>query len=89
MPLIVRQLVSAAGVRSSDEGDGSRYIDILGPVASPIPRIKDRYRFQCMLKYRGNVDAVVILKQAIQTLTGPKGQPPVQISVDVDPQVII
>ncbi len=86
---LVRQLVAAAGVRSSDDGDGSRYIDILGPVASPIPRIKDRYRFQCMLKYRGNVDAVVILKQAIQTLAGPKGQPPVQISVDVDPQVII
>ena len=28
-------------------------LDIMGPVASPIPRIKDRYRFQCMLKYRG------------------------------------
>ncbi|BBH19644.1 primosomal protein N' [Paenibacillus baekrokdamisoli] len=86
---LVRKLVSEAGVRSSDEGDGSRYIDILGPVASPIPRIKDRYRFQCMLKYRGNVDAVGILKQAILTLSAPKGQPPVQISVDVDPQVII
>lgn len=25
---------------------------ILGPTPSPIPRIKDRYRYQCMVKYR-------------------------------------
>ena len=25
---------------------------ILGPVASPIPRIKDRYRYQCLVKYK-------------------------------------
>lgn len=29
-------------------------MEVLGPVASPIPRIKDRYRFQCMVKYRGD-----------------------------------
>src|SRR5699024_12235717 len=25
---------------------------ILGPTPSPIPRIKDRYRYQCMIKYK-------------------------------------
>jgi len=25
---------------------------VLGPTPSPIPRIKDRYRYQCMIKYR-------------------------------------
>jgi primosomal protein N' (replication factor Y) len=51
--------------------------------------MKDRYRFQCMIKYRGNIDAVGLLKQAIGALPGTQGQPPVQLSVDVDPQVIL
>ena len=33
--------------------DSSFHMDVLGPVASPISRIKDRYRFQCVVKYRG------------------------------------
>ncbi|NBD26435.1 primosomal protein N' [Paenibacillus glycinis] len=85
----LRDLARAAGVKSSDDGDGSRFIDILGPVASPIPRMKDRYRFQCMIKYRGNVGASDLLKQAISLLSGTNGQPPVTMSVDVDPQVIL
>ncbi|GGD65056.1 primosomal protein N' [Paenibacillus nasutitermitis] len=84
----LREMTAAAGV--SDSGNGSRaFIDILGPVASPIPRMKDRYRFQCMIKYRGNVDAVGMLKQAMHLLAGKLGQPPVLISVDVDPQMIL
>ncbi|WP_219837730.1 primosomal protein N' [Paenibacillus sp. R14(2021)] len=85
----LRELAQASGVGSSDDGDGSRFIDILGPVASPIPRMKDRYRFQCMIKYRGNVGAIDILKQAVAHLSGPQGQPPVQLSIDVDPQMIL
>ena len=85
----LRDLARGAGVKSSDDGDGSRFIDILGPVASPIPRMKDRYRFQCMIKYRGNVGASDLLKQAISLLSGTNGQPPVTMSVDVDPQVIL
>ncbi|QHW34399.1 primosomal protein N' [Paenibacillus rhizovicinus] len=85
----LRDLARAAGIKSSDDGDGSRFIDILGPVASPIPRMKDRYRFQCMIKYRGNVGAADLLKQAISLLSGSNGQPPVTMSVDVDPQVIL
>ncbi|MBP3961116.1 primosomal protein N' [Paenibacillus lignilyticus] len=85
----LRQLAYESGVKGWIDSDGSRFIDILGPVASPIPRMKDRYRFQCMIKYRGNVGAIDLLKQAISMISGPQGQPPVQISVDVDPQVIL
>ncbi|MBO7745018.1 primosomal protein N' [Paenibacillus sp. MWE-103] len=85
----LRDLARAAGIRGSDEGDGSRFMDVLGPVASPIPRMKDRYRFQCMLKYRGNVGAADLLQQAIAQLAGTNGQPPVTMSVDVDPQMIL
>ncbi|QHT61828.1 primosomal protein N' [Paenibacillus lycopersici] len=85
----LRDLARAAGIRGSDEGDGSRFIDILGPVASPIPRMKDRYRFQCMIKYRGSTGAAELLKQAISLVSGSNGQPAVTMSVDVDPQVIL
>ncbi|QYR23697.1 primosomal protein N' [Paenibacillus sp. sptzw28] len=85
---LLRQFAVEAGVQGSGN-EGGRFIDILGPVASPIPRMKDRYRFQCMIKYRGNIDAVGLLKQAIGALPGAQGQPPVQLSVDVDPQVIL
>ncbi|SEM76553.1 primosomal protein N' [Paenibacillus sp. OV219] len=85
----LRQLAYESGIKGSIDSDGTRFIDILGPVASPIPRMKDRYRFQCMVKYRGNVNANELLKQAISMLPGSQGQPPVQISVDVDPQMIL
>ncbi|RAP78122.1 primosomal protein N' [Paenibacillus montanisoli] len=85
----LRQLAYESGVKGSIDSDGTRFIDILGPVASPIPRMKDRYRFQCMVKYRGNAGAIELLKKAIAMLSGPQGQPPVQLSVDVDPQVIL
>ncbi|CAH1207277.1 Primosomal protein N' [Paenibacillus plantiphilus] len=84
----LRQGVADSGITSSDNSDG-RFIDILGPVASPIPRMKDRYRFQCMLKYRGNIDATGILQAAIRAISDRNGVPPVGISVDVDPQVIL
>lgn len=85
----LRDLARASGTKGSDEGDGSRFIDILGPVASPMPRIKDRYRFQCMIKYRGNVGATEILKQAIALVSGNNGQLAVTIGIDVDPQMIL
>lgn len=84
----LRQRAADAGVPTSDYSDG-KFIDVLGPVASPIPRMKDRYRFQCMLKYRGNVDATGILQAAIRAVSDRNGLPPVVISVDVDPQVIL
>ncbi|UVI27837.1 primosomal protein N' [Paenibacillus spongiae] len=87
---LLRQAVSEAGLSaSSEEGTTSRFMDILGPVASPIPRMKDRYRFQCMIKYRGNVDAVGMLKRSVRSLAGSNGQHQVQIGIDVDPQVIL
>jgi primosomal protein N' (replication factor Y) len=85
---LLRQAAYEEGVPSS-EGGSSRFMDILGPVASPIPKMKDRYRFQCMVKYRGNVDAAAKVRRAVAALAGPQGQPPVQLSVDVDPQVIL
>ncbi|MBB3110470.1 primosomal protein N' (replication factor Y) [Paenibacillus phyllosphaerae] len=72
-----------------DQGGGSRFMEVLGPVASPIPRMKDRYRFQCMVKYRGNIDAAGLVSAAAAKLSKPQDKMQVLISVDVDPQVIL
>jgi primosomal protein N' (replication factor Y) len=57
---------------------------VLGPVASPIPRIKNRYRYQCLIKYKHEPGLTETLKNVLnqfqkETLNGLK------VSVDVNP----
>lgn len=72
------------GVAANAEG-----FEVYGPVASPIPRIKDRYRFQCMIKYRVGHDISRLLAETAaafeETIRGGK----LQISIDVNPQVLM
>ncbi|MDR0271065.1 primosomal protein N' [Paenibacillus sp.] len=63
--------------------------DVLGPVASPIPRIKNRYRFQCMVKWRGNINAVGLVLEAAEQLEDTAHNQQLQISIDVDPQMLM
>lgn len=64
-------------------------LDILGPVASPLPRIKNRYRFQCMVKYRGNLDAVSLVRETSAATMSQLKDASLQISIDVDPQMLM
>lgn len=66
-----------------------RALEVLGPVASPIARMKDRYRFQVVIKYRGSIDASALVRRALQPFTEGPQQKGIQFSVDVDPQVIL
>jgi primosomal protein N' (replication factor Y) len=68
---------------------GTVDMDVLGPVASPISRIKDRYRFQCMVKYRGGAEVSRLVRQAVDTLNETVNKHKLQISVDVDPQLLM
>lgn len=62
--------------------------DVLGPIASPIPRIKDRYRFQCMIKYRGEQMVQSVARAASKVEEAMK-QPDLQISIDVEPHMLL
>ncbi len=64
-------------------------LEVLGPVASPISRIKDRYRFQCMIKYRGEMDIAGLVQQAVAVLDDAVKQRKLTVSVDVDPQILM
>ena len=65
------------------------YFEVFGPVASPIPRIKDRYRFQCMIKYRGDVDVSGLLSRTAAAFSETVRKEKLQISIDVNPQVLL
>lgn len=73
---------------SLDRFDSSA-LDILGPVASPIPRLKNRYRFQCMIKWRGMMDAVLLVRSVAENLQDSVRDSKLQISIDVDPQMLM
>lgn len=63
---------------------------ILGPVASPIPRLKGRYRYQCIIKYDNHEKQRVIqsLRSVLDEFNGARSDD-VLISADVDPQMLM
>jgi len=85
----LRELAQYEGVLVPLQSRMTRALEILGPVASPIARIKDRYRYQCVIKYRGSIDAASLVQRAIEPFVEGNPQKRVQFSVDVDPQVIM
>lgn len=85
----LRELAENEGVLISLGSGFGRALEVLGPVASPISRMKDRYRFQCVIKYRGSIDASALVRKALIPFTEGPAQRLVQFSIDVDPQVIL
>lgn len=99
LPLLVRMAENfAATIKSESDRRGwfgsldrfdASALDILGPVASPIPRLKNRYRFQCMIKWRGTMDAVSLVRLVAEKLQDSARDSKLQISIDVDPQMLM
>ncbi|MDP4105098.1 MAG: primosomal protein N' [Bacillota bacterium] len=61
---------------------------VLGPVASPIPRINNRYRYQCLIKYKREPNLTETLKNILdqyqkEVATG------LQVSVDTNPYILM
>ena len=64
-------------------------LEVLGPVPAPIPRLKDRYRYQCMVKYRGKLDAGALIAGVLEDMRDAVKRSGVTVSADVDPQVML
>lgn len=62
---------------------------LLGPVASPIARVKDRFRFQIMLKYRDEPQLSALLARATAAFEEWNKQQKVLMTIDVDPYVLL
>ncbi|WP_231515024.1 primosomal protein N' [Paenibacillus sp. UNC217MF] len=69
--------------------EAANAVEILGPVASPIPRIKNRYRFQCIIKSRGNVDLSSLMADAMKEFDMVSKEQDVWFNVDIDPQMMM
>jgi primosomal protein N' (replication factor Y) len=86
---ILKEQANAAGWLGSLDRFSNDAFDVLGPVASPIPRIKNRYRFQCMIKWRGDVDAIGLALATARRMDDDVQAQKLQISLDVDPQMLM
>ncbi|WP_108669749.1 primosomal protein N' [Peribacillus acanthi] len=62
---------------------------ILGPVASPIPRINNRYRYQCLVKYKQEPALKNSLKKLLDHYQQDMATRGLQIMVDLNPQIMM
>ncbi len=62
---------------------------ILGPVASPIPRMKNRYRYQCLIKYKREPKLESTLKTILEQYQKQFISEGLTISIDVNPYMMM
>ncbi|MCM3587134.1 primosomal protein N' [Mesobacillus maritimus] len=67
----------------------SRGAVVLGPVASPIPRIKNRYRYQCLIKYKKEPELKQTLKAILDHYQQETASGNLQISMDLNPYILM
>ncbi|MDQ0215073.1 primosomal protein N' (replication factor Y) [Oikeobacillus pervagus] len=61
---------------------------ILGPVASPIPRINNRYRYQCLIKYKREPKLNETLRKVMEHFAT-SGKKHIQVAIDVNPYMMM
>jgi primosomal protein N' (replication factor Y) len=62
---------------------------ILGPVASPIPRINNKYRYQCLIKYKREPGLAQILKEILDHYGKEAHTNGLQVSIDTNPFILM
>lgn len=67
----------------------SKEASVLGPVASPISRIKNRYRYQCLIKYKREPNLNQTLKTILEHYQQEMVSKGLQISIDVNPYILM
>jgi primosomal protein N' (replication factor Y) len=86
VPVVIRAAATVADYLRPRLAAGTQ---LLGPVASPIARIKDRFRFQIMLKYRDEPQLVDLLAQAAAVFEDWNKQHKALMTIDVDPNMLL
>ncbi|MGY4689771.1 primosomal protein N' [Salibacterium sp. K-3] len=62
---------------------------VLGPTVSPIARIKDRYRYQCMIKYKNEPELIRVLNDMHSQYQKETADQDLTISIDMEPQMFM
>lgn len=63
-------------------------VSIIGPTASGISRLQNRYRYQCLIKYKIEPDLIPTLMQLIKLYRSDWIKKGIILSVDLDPTMI-
>ncbi|MFA1818622.1 primosomal protein N' [Virgibacillus oceani] len=63
----------------------NRNTAVLGPSPSPIPRMKDRYRYQCMVKYRNEPSLRKYINDILASFSDDMRKNDLMISIDMQP----
>ncbi len=62
---------------------------ILGPTSSPIPRINNRYRYQCLIKYKREPKLNGVLHKILEHYQKKFSKEGLSISIDVNPYMMM
>lgn len=62
---------------------------VIGPTASAISRIQDRYRYQCIIKYKKEPNLIPALHQLLKLARSDWEKQGVRISIDLHPSTIV
>ncbi|MCZ0703377.1 primosomal protein N' (replication factor Y) [Natronobacillus azotifigens] len=63
----------------------SNHARILGPTPSPLVRVKDRYRFQCMIKYKNEPNQQKVLERILSYYESAMRKEDLLIQIDLQP----
>lgn len=63
-------------------------VSIIGPTASGISRLQNRYRYQCLIKYKIEPDLIPTLLQLIKIYRSDWIKKGINLTVDLDPNMI-
>ncbi|MBK3494441.1 primosomal protein N' [Viridibacillus sp. YIM B01967] len=66
----------------------SQNVGIIGPTAASISRVQNRYRYQCLIKYKKEPKLTATLQQLIRMYRTDWVKKGVQLTVDLDPSSI-
>ncbi|WP_027963139.1 primosomal protein N' [Halalkalibacillus halophilus] len=66
-------------------GNLSKEAILLGPSPSPMLRIKNRYRYQCMIKYKEKREVDLALREVLKHFQKQINQNEIQITIDFEP----
>ncbi|MFD1705832.1 primosomal protein N' [Siminovitchia sediminis] len=58
---------------------------LLGPVASSIPKINDRYRYQCLIKYKREPNLFPALRKVLEHYNTQSSREGFSVTIDIEP----
>ncbi|PWA13458.1 primosomal protein N' [Pueribacillus theae] len=88
-PELMKVIAVAEKITSRLKKELSNKAIVLGPAASVIPRIKDRYRYQCMIKYKNEPNLFHALKSILNQYENELGNSGLQIVIDSNPYMLM